>query len=757
MARQIRFGAWCFDPDTHLLAMGEERRVLEPRVSRLLEFLLAHPGETLSHDQLVDAVWDGRVVSDEAVRRAVSTLRHALAPDGSDHCIRTVHKRGYVALFEASQPQVAMPRAHRGASSLQRYAPPLWQRIAWALSLVFLASALTLTLLAYRRASESPSPPQAMAMAPTLAVLPFLNLSAEADTDFLADGVSEELRDTLARYHGLLVTAHASAFRLQGSQTDVRELGRQLGVRYLLQGSVRKIDERVRIDARLTDAVSGRQIWSGNYERSLAQLLDLQQEISTEVARALELVPVSAQTGNAGARTPNVEAHLEFLRARERLATWAVDDAEQAIAHLQRAIALDPGYAAAYAQLADAIMIRALSTGGVEPVRATVEPLLDKALALDPGLGEAYVTRSWLIEDRVQEERELRKGLELSPNYARGYEMLAARLMELPERQAEALRLIDRALALDPLTPRNHHIKAIFLAKLGDLDGAEELERRALGIDPRFRSAQLWLGTLSTLRGEFAQAVEHGERALAIDPRATFLREGLVNFYLGLGDAAAAHAVDSPATPNGRLALLLFDADWQGAADWIDRAEGSATRPELAKHLVSYARLRHGLATGNPAQFATALAAELGFDGTLPRLTAAPEFRAYTDLAQLLHASGDEAAAKRVQQLLEAELDELEAVAPGQRRALDAVRALLLAQAGRDRDAIAALERAYAAAPLPLWWIHLKHPAFERLRGQPRFQGLVARVDAHLEAQREKLAQMRRRGLVPERAAQNQR
>ena len=139
-------------------------------------------------------------------------------------------------------------------------------------------------------------------------------------------------------------------------------------------------------------------------------------------------------------------------------------------------------------------MIRALSTGGVEPVRATVEPLLDKALALDPGLGEAYVTRSWLIEDRVQEERELRKGLELSPNYARGYEMLAARLMELPERQAEALRLIDRALALDPLTPRNHHIKAIFLAKLGDLDGAEELERRALGIDPRFRSAQLWLG-----------------------------------------------------------------------------------------------------------------------------------------------------------------------------------------------------------------------------------------------------------------------
>ena len=757
MTRQIRFGGWCFDPDTHLLAMGEERHVLEPRVSRLLEFLLAHPGETLSHDQLVDAVWDGRVVSDEAVRRAVSTLRHALAPDGSDHCIRTVHKKGYVALFEPSHPGPATPRARRGASSPERYAPPLWQRIAWALSLVFLAGALTLTLLAYRRGNEPPPESPAVAAAPTLAVLPFLNLSAEADTDFLADGVSEELRDTLARYQGLLVTAHASAFRVQGAQTDVRELGRQLGVRYLLQGSVRKIDERVRIDARLTDAASGRQLWSGNHERTLAQLLAVQQEIATEVARALEVVPVSAQTGNAGARTASVEAHLEFLRARERLATWAVDDAEQAIAHLQRAISLDPGYAAAYAQLGDAIMIRALSTSGIESVRATVEPLLDKALALDPGLGEAYVTRSWLIEDPVLEEREVRKGLELSPNYARGFEMLASRLMELPERQDEALRLIDQALALDPLTPRNYHIKAIFLAQLGDLDGAEALERRALGLDPRFRSAQLWLGTLSTLRGEFAQAVEHGERALAIDPRATFLREGLVNFYLGIGATAAAHAVDNPATPNGRLALLLFDGDWKGGVDWIDRAEGAATRPGLANHLVSYARLRHGLATGNPAQAATTLAAELGFDGTLPRLTAAPEFRAYTDLGQLLYASGDEAAAKRLRQLLEAELEELEAVAPGQKRALDLIRALLLAQARRDRDAYAALERAYATVPLPLWWIHLEHPAFERLRGQPRFQALAARVEAHLETQRAQLAQMQRRGLVPDRAAQNQR
>jgi TolB-like protein/DNA-binding winged helix-turn-helix (wHTH) protein len=786
MARQIRFGVWCFDPDTHRLAMGKAERVLEPRVSRLLEFLLEHHGETLSHDRLVDGIWDGRVVSNEAVRRAVSMLRHALSADGKTSCIRTVRKKGYVALFEPPDPEVQpqqsaeespqsagepqpeaepqpepkLPWAAAPPSPQPRaYVMPRWQRVAWARGMVVLvAGAVAFTLLA-RGHVISPAEPRASAAgtATTLAVLPFQNLSADPGSSFLSDGVSEELLDTLARYQGLQVTARDSAFRFRDAEIDVHELGRQIGVRQVLQGSVLRIDDRLRIDARLTDTLTGRAFWSGTRERPLAELFDLQQEIATEVARELQVLPVAADTGNAAARKASVEAHLEFLRARERLATWTVADTEQAMALLQRAIALDPGYAAAYVHLADAIMIRALSTDGLESVRTTVEPLLDKALALDPTLGEAYVMRGWLIEDPRAAEHEMRKGLSLSPSYARGYEMMAGRLMELPGRQDETLRLIDRALALDPLSPRNLHIKALFRAKLGDIESAEELERRALELEPRFRPALLSLGWLSALRGEFAAAVAYGERALAIDPRATFVREALVQLYLSAGEPAAARSVNHPATRDGPLSIRLFEQDWDGAVAGIRDAASKQDHAGAARYLDSFARLRYALDGGGAASAVTALSQSLGYDGTLPTQLSTIGCRAYIDLAQLLLAKGDAAAAQRLRLLLEQKLDGRAKEAPGEARMLEVNRAMLLAQAGRDRDALAALERAFAPTPLRRWWLLLQHPAFDHLRREPRFQAIVARTALHVARQGDQLAEMRRLGRVPDRAAQNQR
>jgi TolB-like protein len=653
-------------------------------------------------------------------------------------------------------------------------------RVAWALGMVVLvAGAVAFTLVARGR-GISPAEPIASAAEPatTLAVLPFQNLSADPGSRFLSDGVSEELRNTLARYEGLQVTARDSVFLFRDPAIDVRELGRRIGVRHVLQGSVLRVDDRIRVDARLTETATGRELWSGTHERPLAELFELQQEIASEVAHALELVMVAPDTASADARTPSVEAHLEFLRARDRLATWTVADTEHAIALLQRAIALDPGYAAAYAQLADAITIQALATAGDaaayahladaiviralsvddgDSVRTTVAPLLDKALALDPALGEAYVLRGWLIEDAALAEEEMRKGLTLSPNYARGYEMLAGRLMELPGRQDDALRLIDRALALDPLSPRNHHIKALFRAQLGDIAGAEELEERALALDPRFRSALALLGRLGALRGDFAAAVSYAERALAIDPRATFLRETLVQFYLSAGEPAAARSVNHPATRDGPLSIRLFEQDWDGAVAGIRDAASKQDHAGAARYLDSFARLRYALDGGGAASAVTALSRSLGYDGTLPTQLSTIGCRAYIDLAQLLLAKGDAAAAQRLRLLLEQKLDGRAKEAPGEARMLDVNRAMLLAQAGRDRDALTALERAFAPTPLRRWWLLLQHPAFDHLRREPRFQAIVARTAVHVARQGDQLAEMRRLGRVPDRAAQNQR
>lgn len=767
MVRRIRFGDWCFEPDSHLLAMGERRHVLEPRVSRLLEFLLEHPGETLSHDRLVEAVWEGRVVSDEAVRRAISMLRHVLATGGTDHCIRTVHGKGYAAQFAAALPESSAsgPAAPNGsaddagAPEERPYAPPLWQRTAWALSVLLLAGALTLTLLAGRQGNIAPQPPPGARSTPlpTLAVLPFHHVDTDSASRLIADGVAAELLDALARYPGLRVTARASAFRFHDRDSDPRELGRELGVRYVLHGSVQLAEGQIHIETRLTDVMTGRQPWSGTHDRALVDLFALEQEIAADVAGALGLEPLAHDADYAIARKTDAETHLTFLRARELLVSWTVDDAEQAIALLQRAIALDPGYAAAYALMADAIMIRALSTDGVASVRETAKPLLDKAMALDPGLGEARVTRAWLIEDPQQQERELREGLALSPNCARGYEILAQVVMETPGRQDEALQLIEHALTLDPLSPRNHHVKAIFRAMQGDFEGAETLERRALAIDPRFRSALLWLGKLAALRGEFAAAVEYGERAVAIDPRATFLREALVRFYLAMGDAASASAVNQPAVLDAELAIRVFEHDWAGALTLAGAARDASPDTAPATQLESFARLGRARAGVDAAADAVALSRSLRYAGALPARLTATGYRAYVDLAQLLQASGDTATAARLRGLIEAQLEQRAREAPGEARALEANRALLLAQARDDGAALDALQRAFAPAPLPEWWLLLGHPAFDHLRDDPRLRAITARTEAHAARQRALLADMVRRGLVPERAAQNQR
>ena len=760
MTRQIRFGGWCFDPDIHLLAMGGERHVLEPRVSRLLEYLLEHPGETLSHDQLVDAVWDGRVVSDEAVRRAVSTLRHTLAVDGSDHCIHTVHKKGYVALFDPPEAELLPAERAPAQTPAEHHTPTLWQRCAWALSVAMLVGAVALTLLAGRRDTDAPAAtpqPVFAAPSPTLAVLPFVNLGADRDSDILAEGIAGELRDTLARREGLQVTARASAFRPGHAQADVREVARQLRVRYILQGSVIKVADRVRIDTRLTDATNGQQIWSGTHERTLAELFAVQQEIAANVERALAVAQDAARNVPPSPGTASVEAHMELLQARKLLCTWAVADAEEAIEHLQRAITLDANYAPAYAQLAGAIIVRAVDTEGIESVRAIVGELLDRALALDPELGEAYVMRGWLLDDPALQQRELRKGLALSPNYAPGYEILASQLMAMPGRRDEALQMIDRALVLDPLTPRNHHIKAIFLSQLGDIDGAEELERRALQLDPRFRSALMGLGTLSATRGNFAEAVGYGERALAIDPRAPVLREELVRFYLSLAEPALARRVNSPAIPNSQLEILLFEGQWAEAVRRIREADVPPNGTKFNRHLVSYAHLRDALAGGGLAQALPRLTAYLGLREYMPEALSPGDCLAYTDLALLLQASGDTGGAQRLRESIAAKLDAREKQAPGEARMIDADRALLLAQTGRDHDAIVALERAFAPTPPPLWWLLLQHPAFDALHTQPRFKAIVARTEAHVARQQERFAEIRPSSGAPDRAAQNQR
>jgi tetratricopeptide (TPR) repeat protein len=404
--------------------------------------------------------------------------------------------------------------------------------------------------------------------------------------------------------------------------------------------------------------------------------------------------------------------------------------------------------------LADSLLIGVPSHEYLPQARIAAATLIDKALELDPLLGEAWVTRAQLDYDQAQAEEFLRRGLELNPNYARGWELLADTVAQQPGRAQEALELIDRARALDPLLPRSDHVKAFILAEqFGDFEGAEALWWKVLSVDPNFRSALFGLGSLNVYTGDYAEAVALYERALAIDPQADFVRSMLLTLYLGLGDLAAAQAIDPPSDKAGGWNTLKAQGDWAAIAARLSALDPQARR-SVDPELLAEAALRKPSALGGAASARAILAAALGYTGTLPEGLYYFNIAPYLALAQLMQSADDGDAARNLLHDLLSRLDAEQLRAAGVPRNVDTPRALVLAHLGEIDSAIAMLERATTPAP-SAWVMPLQrdHPLFAPLAAEPRFQAIMDRVEAHTAQQRKLLEQMRSRGEIPSRGA----
>lgn len=585
----------------------------------------------------------------------------------------------------------------------------------------------------------------------TIAVLPFDNMSADPEQEYFSDGIAEEVLNLLARIPELSVTSRTSAFAFKGKNTGLAEIAQQLGVSYVLEGSVRKQGNRVRITTQLIDARSDTHLWSETYDRTLEDVFAVQDDVAAQVVAQLQLKLLG---GLPRARSTDPQAHEHLLRARQWMRSWVIADLKVAQEELRRAIAIDPEYPETYALLADALLIgeHTLSGRPSPAVRAEADALLDKALALDPRLGEAWVARAVLEDDPAKAEEYMRRGLQLSPSYARGWEVLADLVSAEPGRAAEALELIDRARALDPLLPRSHHIKAYILAEqIGDHAGARTLWQQLLASDPRFRSALSGLAALEVYTGEYADGLALLERAFAIDPDARFLRDRLIGNYLRLGDVAAAQSV-AP-SPDDRVALhmLIAQRDWSAALARyraLDAAQRAALDdPELVADIV----LRNIAAIGGAQAARATLEQALRKPGEAS--AAAARFSiARVALAQLMQATGDEAGARRVLQEQLALLDTEQQLTAGTPKNVAMWQAMVLANLGETGAALAALER--ATLPAPSGWAlpwHRDDPLYAPLHAEPRYQAAWDRVEAHAVRQRERLEQLRARGEVPRR------
>ena len=367
-----------------------------------------------------------------------------------------------------------------------------------------------------RRSEQAPAVAGGTGERLRLVVLPFQNLSGRPEEDYFSEGLTEELITHLARLRPerLAVIARTSAMRYRHTDKDVRTIGAELGVGYVLEGSVRRGADRVRVSAQLVSAGDGMHLWAESYEQPLADVLEIQTAIAERVGDSLSIQLLSDQHArHAQARQTTPEARDEYLKGRFYWHTRTREGLGSALRCFERAIALDPRFAAAHDGLADTYTVLGFWTYGLLPPREAfprAREAAHRALQLEPGLAEAYATLGFVQYefdwDFAGAERSFQRALELNPSYATGRQRYAS-LLGLLGRSAEALAEIERARALDPLSLLVNHTVAWLHYFARDFAQAREACRRTLKLNPAFPVTHLLLAATHSLTGRNEEAL----------------------------------------------------------------------------------------------------------------------------------------------------------------------------------------------------------------------------------------------------------
>jgi len=386
------------------------------------------------------------------------------------------------------------------------------RRVAIAAALLIAVAAALYLARSWRSSSPGESA--------SVAVLPFSDMSASRDQEYFADGMTEEIINALARLPDLRVVARTSAFAFKGKGADIRTIGEQLGVKNVVEGSVRRAGERLRVTAQLISVADGYHVWSETYERDVSDVFAIQEEVATKVAEALS-VRIGGRSLAQG-QPGDPRAYELYLTGRQIFGLRTEASMRRAIEHFEQALALAPSYAPALSGLADALTL--LTNYGFDTSPAVIERAREAAQAAvraDPTLGEAHASLgrqqfaggTWNWDEA---ERHLKRALELSPGYPAAH-MWRAELLMSRGRAAEASAETQRALELDPFSPVVLWTAGRFAFYVGDLERAIELLRRAVDLSPQMARAR-W-----SLRDAYAVAGREDEAAeilLAAEPPA---------------------------------------------------------------------------------------------------------------------------------------------------------------------------------------------------------------------------------------------
>ncbi len=432
----------------------------------------------------------------------------------------------------------------------------------------------------------------------SIAVLAFVNMSDDAGNEYFSDGISEELLNVLSKIPGLRVAARTSSFQFKGENRDIIDIGKQLNVAMVLEGSVRKAGRQLRITAQLVDARSGFHLWSETYDRELEDIFAVQDEISAAIVGSLkEHLGLQHEALPRVIAAANTEAHDAFLRGRYLVAQRTVASVEGAVREFEKAIELDPDYALAHAELATATLHLAhYDALTLDEAIATATLHAERAMALDPTLAEAHAAKgylSWRQENPEEALIHFRQAIQINPNYSNVYNWMAGVLNEKLARYDEGIAALEMAVRLNPLSMPaivNYVRELILRNRLAEAD--RELEKLASIAPSSYAMAH---GVRTSLGGKWTNAVLGNLDAWRINPENTRSKNNLVWYFAMLGLEKEALAISEDPMPD---ILRLLGKH----ADAVTTAEAGLDEDPISL----YARRDLGLALASAGDYARA-------------------------------------------------------------------------------------------------------------------------------------------------------
>jgi TolB-like protein/DNA-binding winged helix-turn-helix (wHTH) protein/Tfp pilus assembly protein PilF len=602
---RLRFGVFEVDLRAGELRKHGLRIRLQEQPFQVLAMLLEHPGEVVGRKELQKKLWpaDTFVDFDHGLNKAINKVRDALGDSAeSPLFVETIARRGYRFLAEVKVgdtdpvrgPELATPshpaeevrrRPDRASKPtlLEHYLPSRSWMLAVSGLLILLASFAVWKL----HSGNGPSP-----VIRSLAVLPLESLSSDASQDYFADGMTDELISDLGQISALRVISRTSVMAYKHARKSLPEIARELNVDAVVEGTVIRSGDRVRITAQLIEASTDKHLWSQSYEGELRDTLALQNKVAGAIADQIRInVNPQEQAALKKVTVVNPEAYESYLKGRYFWNKRTADGLSKAIDYFNDAIHKDPNYAQAYAGLADSYALAGDWKYGLLAPREAypkAKAAATKAIALDDTLGEAHISLAFVLDnfdwDWEPAGREFTRGIELSPGYAIGYDWYGWHLAMLG-RNGDAIAEKERAESLDPLSLIINADLAEELLVAHRFDEAIKQSQKTMILDPFFAPGHYVLGQALVQKHDYNEGIAELQKAIELSPGSTAFIANLAYVYAvsGMRDKALRILTDLKSQSNQdapEIALVYIGLDEKDQAiAWLQKAYAERFSP----------------------------------------------------------------------------------------------------------------------------------------------------------------------------------